>query len=131
MDQSMNTAIMSDTVYPPLPPSTNPSTTIPAQSNTKLIPGQFLYIKQEAKRYMLQNAWLAIQQTETADFVKKDTETFQWSSDPKIWIITAKMEELGYDGHSGFSFRWTMRQMQFIYRFGEEEFRKKWLQNDK
>ena len=142
MEQSLNTNNMDNTLYdlrPPSPPedlnTTPTSVQITTTQTTSFIsegfqPGQFLYIKHESSREMIQNAWLAIQQTETADFVRKDIESFQWSSDPRIWIITAKMEQLGYHGHSGCSFGWTMRQMQFLYRYGENEFRKRWLQNN-
>jgi hypothetical protein len=144
MEQSLNTNNMDNSLYdlrPPSPPeefNTNsiesPPTTTQTTSSPTVIsegfqPGQFLYIEREATREMLQNAWLAIQQTETADFVRQDTESFQWSGDQRIWIIIAKMAELGYDLHSGCSFGWTMRQMQFIYRYGENEFRKRWLSN--
>ena len=62
--------------------------------------------------------------TETWNFVKQPTESFMMSNDNRIWIITAKMEELGYNGHSGCSFGWTMRQMQYIARNGEENYKK-------
>jgi hypothetical protein len=78
---------------------------------------------------MLQNAYQAVNQTETWNFVKKDIESFSLSSAPEIWRITNKMEQLGYNGHSGCSFGWTMRQMQIIAREGEgkyKEMAEKW-----
>jgi hypothetical protein len=33
------------------------------------------------------------------------------------------MEELGYDGHSGASFGWTMRTMQYIANHGEKKYK--------
>lgn len=89
-----------------------------------LVPGEFKYIKSSHSRDMLQNAYKAITQTETWDFVKKDIDSFMCSTNPEIWIITKKMVDLGYDAHSGFSFGWTMRQMQFIAKNGEKEFKK-------
>jgi hypothetical protein len=32
------------------------------------------------------------------------------------------MEELGYTGHSGTSFGWTMRSMEFLAKHGKDEF---------
>jgi len=34
----------------------------------------------------------------------------------------SKMEELGYSGHSGSSFGWTMRMMEFLAKHGREAF---------
>jgi hypothetical protein len=53
-----------------------------------------------------------------------------FSDDQEIWRITAKMEELGYNGHSGCSFGWTMRQMQYIAKYGEEKYRDELVAND-
>jgi hypothetical protein len=76
---------------------------------------------------MIKNGYQAIHVTETANFVKQDIESFQWSDDKRIWVITAKMEELGFTGHSGFSFGWTMRQLQQIFRLGEAVYRRELL----
>jgi hypothetical protein len=98
-----------------------------AAIDNNFTPGEFLYIGDCYSREMIKNGFQAVQLTETADFVKQDTESFQWSRDNRIWIITAKMEELGYTGHSGFSFGWTMRQVQQIFRLGEAEYRRQLL----
>jgi len=107
------TTINTDMLLPPSPP--------PIEE--PLVPGEFKYIKSPHSREMLQNAYNAISQTETWEFVKKDIDNFMCSDSPEVWIITKKMEELGYDGHSGFSFGWTMRQMQLIAKKGENEFK--------
>ena len=41
------------------------------------------------------------------------------------------MEELGYNGHSGYSFGWTMRQMQYIAEHGESNYMDTYLTNNK
>ena len=89
--------------------------------------GQFEYVQDTHSREMLVNAWQAITSTELWDFVKQDTDTFMFSSDPRINIIGNKMVELGYGGHSGSSFGWTMRNMQYLARYGEEEFKKDFI----
>lgn len=91
----------------------------------KFIHGMFLYMTSDDNtRKMLQNAWLAITQLKLWDYMKRDNTSYTMSDDPEIWTITKKMEELGYEGHSGFSFGWTMRNMQYIALYGEESFMK-------
>jgi len=97
-----------------------------AAIDNNFTPGEFLYIDSHS-REMIKNGFEAVQLTETANFVKQDTESFQWSGDNRVWVITAKMEELGYYGHSGCSFGWTMRQLQQIFRHGEAVYRREYL----
>ena len=85
--------------------------------------GKMDYIKDESVKYMLTNAWEAITKTNTWDFVEKDIFSFMLSMDDRINLISNKMEELGYNGHSGCSFGWTMRQMQYLAQKGEDEFK--------
>jgi hypothetical protein len=134
------------TILPPAPPTeqeqnslqlihpesleNNGESPIPALPRETLIPGKFEYIKDDGIRKMLANAWQAITLTETWDFVKQPIESFMWSNDNRIDFITNKMVELGYDGHSGCSFGWTMRQMQHIARYGEEKYREEFLKHN-
>jgi hypothetical protein len=93
------------------------------------VPGKFEYVECTHTREMLANAWQAINLTETWDFVRMPIESFMMSRDGRIWVITAKMEDLGYNGHSGCSFGWTLRQMQFIAQYGEVRFRETYLES--
>lgn len=61
--------------------------------------------------------------TENWNFVKQPIESFSWSNDPRINIISNKMVELGYNEHSGSSFGYTMRAMQYISQNGEEKYK--------
>ena len=99
------------------------------EREANFVPGKFDYIKPESANYkeMLVNAYQAITQTETWDFVKQDCESFMFSNDPKIWVISNKMADLGYDGHSGSSFGCTMRDMQYIAQNGEKKFMEVYL----
>jgi len=65
-------------------------------------------------RVMLENAYTAIFLTEMWGYMKKDVDSYMFSSDKEIEIISNKMIELGYNGHSGASFGMTMRNMQFL-----------------
>jgi hypothetical protein len=94
------------------------------QESNNFIPGEFLYIKDEWNREMLVNAWNAITQTNMWDYMKKEIYSYSWSDDKEVDLIYKKIEELGYDGHSGCSFGWTMRQMQYIAQHGEENYMK-------
>ncbi len=93
----------------------------------EIIPGQFDYINESWTRDMFINAWQAITITETWDFVKQEIESFMWSDDPRVKTIYNKMEEIGYMGHSGASFGYTMRTMQYIARHGEKKFKEEQL----
>jgi hypothetical protein len=72
---------------------------------------------------MFINAWQAISQTNLWDFVAQDIDSFMWSNDPRIEVISEKMGELGYNGHSGSSFGSTMRNMQYLAQHGEKKFK--------
>jgi hypothetical protein len=92
-------------------------------NNNFLGNGQFEYINDVHSREMLVNAWQAINLTELWDFVKQDIDSFMFSHDPRVTIISNKMTELGYSGHSGASFGFTMRNMQYLAEHGEEKFK--------
>jgi hypothetical protein len=114
-----------------LPLPTPPPIPVPQEREVTFVPGKFDYIKPESSNYkaMLVNAYQAITQTETWNFVKQDCESFMLSEDPRIWVISNKMAQLGYDGHSGSSFGCTMRDMQYIAQHGEKKFMEVYLRN--
>jgi hypothetical protein len=96
--------------------------------NSPFTPGEFHYIEDDHSRKLIKNGYHAVRLTETANFVKQDIDSFQWSQDPRIWIISNKMDEIeDPPGHSGFTFGWTMREVQKIFRLGEEEYRRNWI----
>jgi hypothetical protein len=88
--------------------------------------GQFEFVN-ENERIMFTSAHAAITQLEFWDFMKRDIESYMFSSDPKVGKIYAKIEELGYTGHSGSSFGCTMRAMQYIAQNGYDKFKEKYL----
>ena len=87
------------------------------------------YYVDDNSRIIFENAYQAISLTEMWDYMKKDRESFMFSNDKEIGIISDKMIELGYDGHSGASFGMTMRNMQFIALNGLDEHKKMWIKN--
>lgn len=112
-------------VCPPEPPTNEMiliNEMIPDSIKDKIGNGKFEYISDLDDRNMLINAWLAITLTNNWDFIAEDNESFMWSNDPQINDIFRKMEELGYHGHSGSSFGFVMRNMQYLIQNGENKF---------
>lgn len=83
----------------------------------------------EHTREMLLNAYKAITLTEMWTFMKQDIFSYMWGNNIEIKFISAKMSELGYNCHSGSSFGWTMREMQFIAQYGLEAHRNKYCKS--
>jgi len=134
-----------DLLLPPTPPIQNELLSLapkepcqvnpqePCQVNTEepFIPGRFDYIEGKHNREMLRNAYQAITLTENWGFIRRDIESFACSTEPEIIEISKKMLELGYDGHSGASFGYTMRAMQSIAIYGEKKFKEVNIENEK
>lgn len=93
------------------------------EQEQKQEPEKFMYIKEKDTRDMLLSAWNVITALELWDYMKKDTKSYMFNSDISVGRIYNKIEKFGYYGHSGSSFGWTMRQMQYIAQHGEEEFK--------
>jgi hypothetical protein len=95
-------------------------------SDDNFIPGRFDYIESSNEKNMLVNGYQAINTLELWNYMKKDTDSYMWSSDRETRMIGEKMSELGA-GHSGFSFGWTMRTLQYIAKNGEKKFKEEYL----
>ena len=89
--------------------------------------GTFGYLKCKGDQKMFSTAYSAINQTENWDYIKNFSSIFE----PEIDIIYKKIEELGYDGHSGCSFMATMSEMQFIAKYGEKKFKDRYDEYEK
>jgi len=71
---------------------------------------------------MLQDAYDAIEKVKMWDYMKQEPGGdggYMFTDDEELRLIH---RHLKYDGHSGFSFAWTMKTMQHIARLGEEGF---------
>lgn len=74
----------------------------------------------QSEQEMLEDAYEAIETTKMWDYMKKEpVGGYTFTDDEELRLINRHLE---YDGHSGFSFGWTMRTMQQIARLGEEKF---------
>jgi hypothetical protein len=92
--------------------------------NRKFTTPTFEYISNKSDREMFTNAWQSIHLTEMWDFAKDDIDHFMCNSNDKCQLIINKMYELGYYSHSGSSFAFTMRAMQYLAINGESQFKK-------
>lgn len=88
--------------------------------------GQFEFIERSSC-IMYTTAHSAITQLELWEYMKKDTNSYMFSDDTEVNRIYAKIEQLGYNGHSGCSFGCTLRAMQFIAQNGYDKFREDYL----
>jgi hypothetical protein len=94
--------------------------------DTNITDAEFNIIPDEHSRFMLKNAHQAITMAEAWHFMRTfNDQSFMFSSNPIVSDIMKKMSELGYDGHSGTSFGWTMRQMEFLAINGKEVYLQK------
>lgn len=89
----------------------------------------FNYLGDNDIRFMFETAYQAITITELWDYMKKDVDNYMFNSDGEVRRIYDKIEELGYNGHSGASFGYIMRNMQFIATNGIENHKQMLLQN--
>jgi hypothetical protein len=73
--------------------------------------------KDEHSRFMVKDAYEATEKAEAWDYLKRfePDQGFMFSSDATVNKINANMK---YDGHSGGSYGWTMRQIQYIAQNG-------------
>ena len=73
----------------------------------------------EGQRTMYTSAFDAITQLELWPFMRNfSRESFMFSSSPEVSQISDRISQLGYDGHSGASFGFTMRAMEYIAKNG-------------
>ncbi len=84
----------------------------------------FQAIKDTHIRAMMENAYHAIAMADGGWNCMKtfNEESFMFSSNPMVQTISKNMETLGYTGHSGASFGWTMRTMEYLAKYGKEAF---------
>jgi hypothetical protein len=78
-------------------------------------------------RSMYTTAFDAITQLELWPFIKGFSgESFMFSSAPEVGRISSRISQLGYGGHSGASFGFTMRAMEYIGKNGLDKFQQEY-----
>jgi hypothetical protein len=85
----------------------------------------FNFIQDINTRIMLSTAFNAVTQLELWDFIREfsnNNTSFTFSDDIRVSQIYNKIEELGYYGHSGASFGYTLREIEYIAINGLEDY---------
>jgi hypothetical protein len=88
----------------------------------------FTFIKDTHSRNLIINGYHAVSRCEAWDFLKNFTpnsnDGFMFTEHPKVYEIGNMMESCPHPpGHSGFSFAWTMRQLESIAKNGYEGYK--------
>jgi hypothetical protein len=88
----------------------------------------FSFIRDSHTRALVSNGYKAVSQLELLgwlrNFTPKDTDGFMFTQNPNIKKIIEKMESLpDAPGHSGSSFAVTMRHLEFIAKYGIDEYK--------
>ena len=81
-------------------------------------PGDFNFMRDEASRRYAKDTYDAVTKAEAWDLMKEEPGQggYMYSTDAQYKLIQAKMEFLGE--HSGASYGWCMRQVQYIAQNG-------------
>ena len=93
-------------------------------TNVDMTDAEFNYnVYDSNNRIMLKNAHGAITMAEGWDWMRNfQGQSFMFSNDEMIGKISKNMVALGYDGHSGGSYGWTMRCMEHLAKNGKDAF---------
>lgn len=88
----------------------------------------FLFIEDEMARNALSKTYQAISNTKNwenlKNFTVDENRGFMFSNEPFLKEIEEETERLNV-GHSGWSWGWSMRNMDFISKYGWEKYVKK------
>lgn len=93
----------------------------------------FNFITDSHTRDLVSNGYVAVTELELWDWMRTFTpaqnEGFMWSSHPNINKIVKKMESLpNPPGHSGSSFAFTMRALEYIAKNGIDSYKRQYPQ---
>ena len=85
-------------------------------------PGDFSMIEQDHSREMLTDAYIAVTEANAWEIVAKDPGEggfmYSESASKNLKEVTRRIKY----AHSGSSYGWTMRQMQYIAKYGWENY---------
>lgn len=81
-------------------------------------PGDFSFLRDEDSRRYAADTYEAVTKAEAWDLMKEDPGEggFMFSANERYKLVLNKMELRGY--HSGSSYGWSMRQVQYIAQNG-------------
>ena len=81
------------------------------------LPGDFSFLDDDYRREMLEDAYNAVTVTNSWPLMGNDPGDTGFTYSNAAYIKTIN-KEIKFDGHSGSSYGWTMRQMQWIAQIG-------------
>uniref|UniRef100_A0A6C0I8H4 Uncharacterized protein n=1 Tax=viral metagenome TaxID=1070528 RepID=A0A6C0I8H4_9ZZZZ len=86
-----------------------------------ILPGRFSELGYDSNDVnMLDDAWAAVTKAEKWGYLKEaNISSFMFGNYPEVEAINKHMK---YEGHSGCSYGWTMRQMEGIAKLGWQEY---------
>ena len=90
----------------------------------------FSFIADDASRYYVEDGYKAVSAVDGGwaflkEFIPAANEGFMFSKHPMLDKINAFLD----DGHSGASYGWTMREMEYIAKHGLESYKILWSKN--
>jgi len=101
------------------------------------IRGDFSFMTEDHERRMVEDAFQAMEKVEGSwaylsrpEVPEKDTG-FMFSRDPIVRQISEEVDKNSQIGHSGSSYGWTMRQIEFIAKHGWDDYVKNCVKNQK
>ena len=86
------------------------------------VPGDFTFVCDASERAMLEDAYKAITRTESWSIMANDPGEGGFMFAPLTYLDSVN-KAMEYTGHSGASYGWTMRQMQYIATHGWDQYR--------
>jgi hypothetical protein len=88
----------------------------------------FSFIRDANSREMVEDGYAAVTKAEAWDLMKEDPGLggFMYTTNESYRVIHKHMD---YRGHSGSSYGWTMRQLQFIAASGWDAYVAAWGEN--
>ncbi len=92
--------------------------------------GDFSFLNHSEFELMFTDAYQAIEKAGAWETMRSDPGERGYMFTRSAELDTIK-QYMTYDGHSGWSYGWTMRMMQRLARIGWEAFVKEYLENQK
>jgi hypothetical protein len=86
-------------------------------------------LEDEQDKMFHRSAYNCITQLELWSWIQRNSDPFMFNKSPEMRSLDTRMAKDEINGyHSGASYAWIMRQMEFIAKHGYEEFRQQALQ---
>ena len=92
-------------------------------STPTITPEEFNTFKDDYIKKVMSNAFHAVCDANAWEWLADFNDTsFMFSKDPMVAKIDNNMVKLGFNDHSGASFGWTMREMEYLAKNEKDKF---------